>query len=59
MKQYFGFLDPAFTPAVLDGDGKMVAFGGDDAVALAGAAAVAGGGCSRWGSRTAAGDEAQ
>ncbi len=27
VKQYFGFLDPAFTPAVLDGDGEMVAFG--------------------------------
>jgi len=27
VKQYFGFLDPAFTPAVLDGKGKIVAFG--------------------------------
>ena len=27
VKQYFGFLDPAFTPAVMDGEGKIVAFG--------------------------------
>lgn len=26
VKQYFSFLDPAFTPAILDTDGEMVAF---------------------------------
>ena len=27
IKQYFGFISPEFVPVVLDGDGKMVAFG--------------------------------
>jgi GNAT superfamily N-acetyltransferase len=27
VKQYFGFIDPAFTPAVVDEEGRLVAFG--------------------------------